>query len=181
MAAPRRIAPLFASAVTTSQLKLSNNAALVQRAIASYDVVKDFPDQELAELRHIPGGRPSSVNARFFQLQWDRFSGQDNHTSELWSSSDFQELEGMMREEAAEFLLFHGITKEAARNQAAGKMFVWASVHGDGSCHPPHVHSDSAVTGTYYAKTPKGSSPLMLDDPRGKTPYDIMVGHVKHC
>ena len=64
MAAPRRIAPLFASAVTTSQLKLSNNAALVQRAIASYDVVKDFPDQELAELRHIPGGRIACTTSR---------------------------------------------------------------------------------------------------------------------
>ena len=177
----RRIAPLFASAVTTNTLALSDNSGLVRRALASYDEVANSPDHELAHLRHIPGGRPSSVNARFFQLQWAHFSeGDDNSpASKLAQSSEFEELVGIMREEASEFLQFHGASKESAQAQAAGRMFVWASVHGSGSCHPPHVHSDSAVTGTYYACSPPGASPLILDDPRGKTPQDILVNRRK--
>ena len=90
---------------------------------------------------------------------------------------------------------------------------VWASVHRDGSTHPPHVHSDSMVrlaiptpppslcspshakacaaihcdfghnlqpaaqvTGTYYSQVPADCSPIVFDDPRGRSPFDVMVG-----
>ena len=123
------------------------------------------------------------MNARFFQLQWANFNNERNHTEELHSSPEFEELTALMRAEATEFLKLHGTSAAAAETKAEGPMFVWASIHGSGSCHPPHVHSDSAVTGTFYGCTPPGASPLVLDDPRGKTPYDIMVKieqHLKH-
>ena len=42
--------------------------------------------------------------------------------------------------------------------------------------HPPHVHSDASVTGTYYARRPAGAAPLSLEDPRGRSPFDLVAG-----
>ena len=55
-------------------------------------------------------------------------------------------------------------------------LYCWASVHTEGSGHPPHVHSDSAVTGTYYVSVPDGTAPLYFEDPRGKSPFDVLSG-----
>ena len=82
-----------------------------------------------------------------------------------------------MREAAKIYLALHGHPELEAQELAQGPMVIWASVHRGGSCHPPHVHSDSMVTGTYYAQVPPaGCSPLLFDDPRGRSPYDVMVG-----
>ena len=44
------------------------------------------------------------------------------------------------------------------------------------STHPPHVHSDSVVTGTYYARRPHEAAPLVFEDPRGRSPFDLVAG-----
>ena len=59
---------------------------------------------------------------------------------------------------------------------ASAKLYCWASVHTGGSGHPPHVHSDSAVTGTFYARRPKTTAPIVFDDPRGTSPFDVLAG-----
>jgi uncharacterized protein (TIGR02466 family) len=126
-------------------------------------------------LQHIPGGRASWVNAKFFQLQWEAFDATGKMQSPYIQSPALRELTLAMRAQASEFLQLHHIESAQADKMSNGALFVWASVHGKGGCHPPHVHSDSCCTGTYYARCPPGSSPLVLDDPRGKTPFDIMV------
>ena len=90
---------------------------------------------------------------------------------------EFRALQQHMREAAKIYLTLHGHPELEAQELAQGPMVIWASVHRGGSCHPPHVHSDSMVTGTYYAQVPPaGCSPLLFDDPRGRSPYDVMVG-----
>ena len=69
----------------------------------------------------------------------------------------------MTREQAAEFC-------------HTAPLYCWASIHMEGSGHPPHVHSDSAVTGTYYVSVPSGTAPLCLEDPRGRSPFDVLSG-----
>jgi uncharacterized protein (TIGR02466 family) len=64
---------------------------------------------------------------------------------------------------------------DAERLIAAAPLFVWASVHLGGSTHPPHVHSDAAVTGTYYVRRPEAAAPICFEDPRGRSPLDLVA------
>lgn len=42
----------------------------------------------------------------------------------------------------------------------------WANVMPKGCAHSFHLHPQSVVSGTYYVKTPRGSSGLKFEDPR---------------
>ena len=42
----------------------------------------------------------------------------------------------------------------------------WVNVMPQGVAHSLHLHPESVVSGTYYVKTPAGSSGLKLEDPR---------------
>ena len=43
---------------------------------------------------------------------------------------------------------------------------MWINVLKPGGVHTSHIHPLSAISGTYYVTTPKGSSALKLEDPR---------------
>src|SRR5258708_31724475 len=43
---------------------------------------------------------------------------------------------------------------------------LWANVLKPGAAHSGHIHPHSALSGTVYVATPKGSSALKLEDPR---------------
>lgn len=42
----------------------------------------------------------------------------------------------------------------------------WVNIMPAGASHSLHLHPLSVVSGTYYVKTPKGSSPIKFEDPR---------------
>ncbi len=42
----------------------------------------------------------------------------------------------------------------------------WANIMPKGCAHSFHLHPQSVVSGTYYVKTPRGSSGLKFEDPR---------------
>lgn len=42
----------------------------------------------------------------------------------------------------------------------------WVNAMGNGTYHTLHVHPSSVLSGVYYVDTPKGSSPLKIEDPR---------------
>ena len=42
----------------------------------------------------------------------------------------------------------------------------WINVMGAGASHGSHLHPLSAVSGAYYARVPKGASPIKFEDPR---------------
>ena len=93
----------------------------------------------------------------------------------LQRAPEFRSLGASMRAAAAAYLGAHGVADAAAAVEAS-PLFCWASVHLGGSTHPPHVHSDASVTGTYYARRPAGAAPLSLEDPRGRSPFDLVAG-----
>jgi uncharacterized protein (TIGR02466 family) len=179
----RRVVSAFASPITRTRLAFRSDdvlTTLAKEAVRGCEAVsRTATTTELAPFNHLPGGRPSAVNARFFQRQWETFcsSASSSSTASLNAdeSSALVELRQQMRSDAARFLELHGTPPREASRLSHGPMFIWASVHHQGSCHPPHVHSDSVVTGTFYAATPRSSAPIIFDDPRGKTPHDIMV------
>jgi uncharacterized protein (TIGR02466 family) len=43
---------------------------------------------------------------------------------------------------------------------------IWINVLAPGGVHSGHIHPHSAISGTYYVETPRGSSALKLEDPR---------------
>jgi hypothetical protein len=49
-------------------------------------------------------------------------------------------------------------------------VFIWTSVHLNGSIHDPHHHKNSAVSGVLYITTPPGSGDIVFYDPRGFLP-----------
>ncbi len=66
---------------------------------------------------------------------------------------------------------------EAVRLQQAqsaldpsANMFIWSSLHGNGSYHSPHHHKDSLLSGILYIDTPPGSGAVVFADPRGSLP-----------
>lgn len=52
----------------------------------------------------------------------------------------------------------------------ASALFVWASVHINGSSHPAHHHLKSAVSGVLYVQIPPLSGAIVFEDPRGSLP-----------
>jgi hypothetical protein len=50
------------------------------------------------------------------------------------------------------------------------QIYLWAGIHFGCVAHLQHYHPNSAVSGTYYVSTPKGSGDLVLSDPRGLLP-----------
>jgi len=42
----------------------------------------------------------------------------------------------------------------------------WINIMGYGTHHSLHLHPLSAISGTYFAKVPKGSGPFKIEDPR---------------
>ena len=103
-----------------------------------------------------------------------REAGGAEHLGALQRAPEFRSLVASMRAAAA-YLGAHGVDDAAAAVEAS-PLFCWASVHLGGSTHPPHVHSDASVTGTYYARRPAGAAPLSLEDPRGRSPFDLVAG-----
>ena len=67
------------------------------------------------------------------------------------------------------FRVFDSRTKECNKTSNL-KIFMWAGVHSGCVCHLQHIHSESAVSGTYYVSAPKGSGALVFTDPRGLLP-----------
>ena len=49
-------------------------------------------------------------------------------------------------------------------------VFLWASVHSNGSAHWAHFHERSGLSGVYYVQLPCGSGSLAFYDPRGSRP-----------
>jgi uncharacterized protein (TIGR02466 family) len=43
---------------------------------------------------------------------------------------------------------------------------LWVNVLPEGGSHTGHIHTNSVISGTYYVKVPKGSGPLVYEDPR---------------
>lgn len=154
------------------------DAALVARALKLYEQCwRAAPDA--SRTTALPGGWRTAANMLFFrqQLEAARGARYESHLEGFERCAEFAELRACMRSVATSFLGAHGLPAGQAEELArTSPLFVWASVHTGGSCHPPHVHSDAGVTGTYYARRPEGSAPLVLDDPRGRSPYDLVAG-----
>jgi len=54
-------------------------------------------------------------------------------------------------------------------NLGAGKLLMtdcWINVMPRGAAHSFHLHPQAVISGTYYVKTPRGSSGLKFEDPR---------------
>lgn len=43
---------------------------------------------------------------------------------------------------------------------------IWVNVMRRGAIHTPHIHPHSAISGTFYVTTPKGSGAITFEDPR---------------
>jgi uncharacterized protein (TIGR02466 family) len=155
------------------------NGALVARALQLYDQCWRSQPKDALHGRALPGGWRTTANMLFFrqQLAYARERKYAEHLGAFERSREFASLTESMRGAAATYLQAHGMAAAAASSLARDSpLFCWASVHTGGSCHPPHVHSDSCVTGTYYARRPAGAAPIFFEDPRGRSPFDVVVG-----
>jgi uncharacterized protein (TIGR02466 family) len=43
---------------------------------------------------------------------------------------------------------------------------IWVNVLPEGGSHTGHIHTNAVLSGTYYVTVPKGSAPLVFEDPR---------------
>jgi len=174
---------LFAARVHIDRLSGVDNAALATAALAEYDRCwRALPPAELHNTP-LPGGWRSAANMRFFKEQQAhaRASKYTEHIPGFDALPAFRDLTRRVRVAAASYLEAHepppgGAPIAALEVAQHAPLFCWASVHMDGSSHPPHVHSDSCVTGTYYARRPAAAAPLELEDPRGRSVHDVIVG-----
>lgn len=153
---------------------------LVKTALELYEACwRQIPTATLHQKGGLPGGWRTIANMMFFkqQLQHARENEYETHLTGFQTLPEFHHLKREMREAATAYLKDHGLSGEEASNLTANApLFVWSSVHTGGSLHPPHVHSDSMCTGTFYAQRPTLSAPIVFDDPRGRSPFDVLVG-----
>ena len=169
---------LFAARVHFEPLEVDANALAAAAAAGYARCRRALRSDELQTL--LPGGAHTAANMHFFkkQVEHARKTQYHEHIDELEQEPAFKELQLKMRTAAGRYLEAHaGHSGEEARQAAQdAPLFCWASVHIGGSTHPPHVHSDACATGTFYAAAPSGSAPLLLEDPRGRSPFDVIVG-----
>jgi uncharacterized protein (TIGR02466 family) len=43
---------------------------------------------------------------------------------------------------------------------------LWVNLLPEGGSHTSHIHTNAVLSGTYYVNAPKGSSPIVFEDPR---------------
>ena len=43
---------------------------------------------------------------------------------------------------------------------------LWVNILPEGGSHSSHLHTNAVLSGTYYATAPRGSSPIVFEDPR---------------
>jgi uncharacterized protein (TIGR02466 family) len=43
---------------------------------------------------------------------------------------------------------------------------MWVNVLPEGGAHSSHIHTNAVLSGTYYVTSPKGSGPIVFEDPR---------------
>ena len=79
------------------------------------------------------------------------------------ASPNFAELELKLRPHLAKFV--RALNWELGR-QRPRMTTCWANSMGLGTHHTLHLHPQSVISGVYYVSTPRGSSPLKLEDPR---------------
>ena len=159
------------------------NTNLITRAIAAYEQCWRSREAEATSLTSgLPGGWRTTANMLFFRQQlsyWrEKSSGHgptSQHIGPFQRSDDFAALIDGMRDAASNYLHAHGVI-DAEEIAYTSPLFCWASIHLGGSVHPPHVHSDAAVTGTYYARRPDQAAPINFEDPRGRSPFDLVAG-----
>ena len=169
---------LFATGVRESQFTGTGtelNASLARLAIKGFtQVLETTPETTRAKYEK---WGPAAANNEFYRFQAASFV-RDGENELFGASQSAIELIAYMREAAVDFLLDYGHDSAGAQTLVdESHVFVWASVHCNGSQHPPHVHSDACISGVYYAKTEViGSSGLfVVDDPRGKGPFDHLA------
>ena len=63
----------------------------------------------------------------------------------------------------------------AKRRAGTRRVDSWASMHGTGSSHARHSHFASSVSGSFYARVPKGSGRIRFHDPRGENKVWVLV------
>eukprot|EP01038_Epipyxis_sp_PR26KG_P007932 gene7932-10765_t len=49
-------------------------------------------------------------------------------------------------------------------------IFIWCSVHANGSYHQAHHHASSVLSGVFYITSPPKSGSIVFEDPRGSHP-----------
>ena len=133
---------------------------------------------------HTPleGGKYTAANNLFFKAQTNHFFEHRRHLPSFEGSHEFCLLRELFAAAAIEYFERIGYPRTMADTWVErDKLYIWSSVHSHGSTHPAHIHSDSILTGTYYAQTPsaegdEAAAPLLLDDPRGRSPFDVMIG-----
>lgn len=62
-----------------------------------------------------------------------------------------------------------GFAKELAFNLGRARLNLdnmWINVMPRGGFHSGHIHPHSVISGTYYARTPKGAAAIRFEDPR---------------
>lgn len=144
----------------------------ILHTFAAASPVSDHVQQCYAELA------ASARNNEFYQHQLDHSEvvrgGFPNHEADLlhidFARCDtFALLRSAFRQCARTFLReCYGQSEAQAQNELSGRsLFVWASVHEDGSEHPLHVHADALISGVYFVSVPDGSGPFTVADPRG--------------
>ena len=158
------------------------NTNLITRAIAAYEQCWRSREAEATTYirptwRMAYNGKHAllSTAAIILEEKSSEHGPTSQHIGPFQRSDDFAALIDGKRDAAPTYLHAHGVL-DAEEIADTSPLFCWASIHLGGSVHPPHVHSDAAVTGTYYARRPDQAAPINFEDPRGRSPFDLVAG-----
>ena len=145
----------------------------------------------------------ASLNDRFFALQQYLHETDNFHKSEAVPKQEFSTLLAQIKNVVKLYLQRCGVDKdviaralstisidnnggkseekEQQTTDPSERMFLWATMLGNGSYHAPHAHQDSIVSGAYFAKIPEGKDAgghLVFGDPRGAGIYPFGLKYI---
>ena len=141
----------------------------------------------------------ASLNDKFFALQQYLHETDNFHRSEAVPKQDFSTLLLQIKNVVKSYLrrcgVDQGVIAKALRTittdggpgdeqqsmDPSERMFMWATMLGNGSYHAPHAHQDSIVSGVYFAQIPDGhdvGGHLVFGDPRGSGIYPFGLKYI---
>eukprot|EP01012_Entosiphon_sulcatum_P015890 TRINITY_DN20856_c0_g1_i1.p1 TRINITY_DN20856_c0_g1~~TRINITY_DN20856_c0_g1_i1.p1 ORF type:complete len:248 (+),score=36.87 TRINITY_DN20856_c0_g1_i1:22-765(+) len=128
------------------------------------------------ELHHDAATTGFTRNERFFQWQkanhLRRRKGQGCDTEYLaWlESPSYRWLVEALLGHATDFVRKASTSASGSSDFVEADLFVWASVHANGSYHMAHTHPGAVVSGVFYVSVPEAAGNLVFEDPRGPLP-----------
>jgi uncharacterized protein (TIGR02466 family) len=146
-----------------------DNALLAAAAIEAHSKIAKLPRAVKPESQ--PVSMFDGANHALFSEQQRRYNeGLPPFLMSPDTAAAFDRLRSQIVASAVRVLQTYQMSPAPEDLDGSQSVFIWATVHTQGSAHRTHFHENSGLSGVYYVQVPCGSGGIAFYDPRGGRP-----------